>query len=337
MPISEFEFIESLKAGAVNRAEDVDLGIGDDAAVFAPKPGMRAVVSTDLLMEGIHFIWRPENAYYIGRKTIAVNLSDMAAMGATPRHVFISLAKPKHVDFAGLAAMYRGVQDMCREFGINILGGDTTSSQHDLVINIAIYGEGSAKELIMRGGGKPGDILLVSDYLGDARAGLKILLENKAVMNATELYLLQKHLDPRPNVAEGLFFAKSGRVSAMLDLSDGLSSDVRHLGNASNCGVVLWQDKLPLSPQLRTYAEAENLDAAKTALAGGDDYFLLLASPANKVGELQARFKTQFGRPLFAIGELTAQPGFYLQTATGLMELEALGWDHFLGPTAPSG
>lgn len=326
---SEFEFIESLKAGAVNRADGVDLGIGDDAAVFAPGAGMRAVVSTDLLMEGIHFIWRPENAYYIGRKAIAVNLSDMAAMGAAPRHVFISLAKPAHVDFAGLEALHRGMQDMCRKFGVNILGGDTTSAQHDLVINVAIYGEGEPEKLITRDGGKPGDILLVTDNLGDARAGLKVLLENKPVMNEAERYLLQKHLDPKPNVAEGLFFAKSGLVSAMLDLSDGLSSDVRHLGNASGCGAVLWRNKLPLSNQLRAYAETGNLDAVETALAGGDDYFLLLASTADKVVELQAQFAKQFGRPLYAIGELTAQPGFYLQTATGLNELEALGWDHF--------
>lgn len=327
--ISEFEFIETLKRGAICRPDGIDLGIGDDAAVFAPNPQARALISTDLLVENVHFLYRPEHAYYIGRKSVAVNLSDMAAMGAIPRHIFISLAKPRHVDFPALDLLYRGMQDIAHEFGVNILGGDTTSAPNDLTINVAIYGEAPANEIITRGGGQPGDLILTTGFLGDANAGLEILRNNPGDPDNVEAYLLDKLLNPKPQVAEGRFLAQTGLVTAMLDISDGLSSDISHLNNISGGGATLWESSLPISPQLRTYARMKGLNAEQMALTGGDDYVLLFLCPGNKVNDLMALCKN-VAIPLFSIGILCAEPGYNLQKLDGdLLSLPATGWDHF--------
>lgn len=329
MKVSEFEFIETLKANAICRPENVVLGIGDDAAVLTATAGTQILISTDLLVEHVHFIFTATNAYYLGRKSIAVNLSDIAAMGGVPREVFISLAKPEHVDIQDLQEIYRGMRDMAHAFGVNILGGDTTSSRHDLIINVAVYGEAKPNEVLTRQGAAPGDIILTTDYLGDARAGLKVILDNKVIRDDVEEYLRLKHLNPEPKVHEGRFFAQSGMVTAILDLSDGLSSDVRHLSAYCDCGAMLWNDELPLSPQLRAFAAKEGLDPTEMALSGGDDYTLLLTCrPENKESLMQA-FAEKFGRPLYAIGEMCVTKGFYLRSGSKVIGLDATGWDHF--------
>lgn len=327
--VGEFEFIETLKAYSICRPEGIILGIGDDAAILEQQPGLHAVVSTDMLVEHVHFIFNSQTAYYLGRKSIAVNLSDMAAMGAEPREVFISLAKPGHVNISDLHEIYRGMRDMAHAHKVNILGGDTSSSRHDLVINVTVCGMAAPGALITRTGASPGDILLTTDYLGDARGGLKVLLDNKLPRDETDEYLWLKHLNPIPQVAEGRFFAQSGLVTAMLDLSDGLSSDVRHLAKGCDCGALIWEDALPLSPQLQTFAIREGLNPAELALSGGDDYTLLLTcKPANKA-RLMLEFVARFGRPLYAIGEMTATKGCYLRAGGKVSGLDATGWDHF--------
>lgn len=327
--IGEFEFIETLKANSICRPEGIILGIGDDAAILEQQAGLHAVISTDMLVEHVHFIFQSENAYYLGRKSIAVNLSDMAAMGAVPREVFISLAKPKHVNISDLHEIYRGMRDMAHAHNVNILGGDTTSSRHDLVINITVCGVAEPTALITREGASPGDILLTTDYLGDARGGLKVLLDNKVMRDNIEEYLWLKHVNPEPKVAEGQFFAQGGLVSAMLDLSDGLSSDVRHLAKYCNCGATIWEKALPISPQLRAFAVREGLSPAELALSGGDDYTLLLTAKPDNKERLMLDFAKKFGRPLYAIGEMNASKGFYLHTDSKITGLDATGWDHF--------
>lgn len=327
--IGEFEFIETLKTDSVCRPEGIVLGIGDDAAILEQQAGLYAVISTDMLVEHVHFIFKSENAYYLGRKSIAVNLSDMAAMGAVPREVFISLAKPEHVDIGDLHEIYRGMRDMAHAHNVNILGGDTTSSRHDLVINVTVCGVTEPEAVITREGAGPGDILLTTDYLGDARGGLKVLLDNKVRRDDIEEYLRLKHINPEPKVAEGQFFAHSGLVTSMLDLSDGLSSDVRHLAKYCGCGAVIWEDALPLSPQLQTFAIREGLNAAELALSGGDDYTLLLTCKPENKDRLMLEFAGKFGRPLYAIGEMSATKGFYLRSGSRVVGLDATGWDHF--------
>lgn len=327
--ISEFEFIETLKADAICRPQGVVIGIGDDAAVLTPQADQQAVISTDLLVEHVHFIFRAADAYYLGRKSIAVNLSDMAAMGATPQEVFISMAKPEHVDFSDMQEIYRGMRDMAHAFDVNILGGDTTSSRHDLIINVAVCGAAAPAEVITRNGAQPGDILLTTDYLGDARGGLKVLLDNKISRDDIEEYLRGRHINPWPKVAEGRFFAQSGLVTSMLDLSDGLSSDVRHLAKGCDCGAIIWNDALPISPQLQTFAIREGLDPVEMALSGGDDYTLLLTCRPENKDRLMLEFANAFNRPLYAIGEMCVTKGFYLRSGSKVIGLDATGWDHF--------
>lgn len=327
--IGEFEFIETLKSNSICRPEGIILGIGDDAAILEQQPGQHAVISTDMLVEHVHFIFKSDIAYYLGRKSIAVNLSDMAAMGAVPREVFISLAKPEHVDISDLQEVYRGMRDMAHAYNVNILGGDTTSSRHDLVLNVTICGITEPDTIITREGASPGDIILTTDYLGDARGGLKVLLDNKVTRDEIEEYLRLKHINPEPKVAEGRFFAQSGLVTAMLDLSDGLSSDVRHLAKYCDCGAVIWEDALPLSPQLQTFAIREGLNPAELALSGGDDYTLLLTCKPQNKDRLMLEFAGRFGRPLYAIGEMAATKGFYLRAGSKVIGLDATGWDHF--------
>lgn len=329
MSVGEFEFIETLKTDAICRPEGVVLGIGDDAAVLTPQAGKKAVISTDLLVEHVHFIFRSNTAYYLGCKSIAVNLSDMAAMGVEPREVFISLAKPEQVSVSDLQEIYRGMRDMAHAFKVNILGGDTTSSRHDLIINVAVYGEAAAHEIITRKGARPGDILLTTGYLGDARGGLMVLLDNNAARNDFEEYLFFKHINPQPQVNEGRFFAQSGLVVSMLDVSDGLSSDVRHLTEDAGYGAVIWAEALPLSPQLQAFAARKGLNPIEMALSGGDDYTLLLTCRPQNKDRLMREFAQTFNRPLYAIGEICAAQGFSLRQNGKETELKATGWDHF--------
>ncbi|THF64606.1 thiamine-phosphate kinase [Pseudothauera nasutitermitis] len=298
------------------------LAVGDDAALLAPRPGMQLAVSTDMLVAGTHFL--PDtDPTDLGWKTLAVNLSDLAAMGAEPRWAFLALALPV-ADDAWLAAFADGLFACAEAFGVDLAGGDTTRGP--LNLTVTVIGEVPAGQAITRGGARPGDRLWVSGQPGRAALGLAALRGGLALPPDGRARCLAALHRPQPRVALGL--ALRGLASAMLDVSDGLLGDLNHILTASRCGAIVDIPVLPLEPLLACGAPHD--EALPALLSGGDDYELLFAAPPAASAAI-ADVAVRLDLPLHCIGQLTAQPGgLLLRDADGsLRPPTTTGYDHF--------
>ena len=316
---SEFEFIKQVSL-AFGTQEGV-LGIGDDCAVIPQDSSWETVVSTDMLVEGSHFLLSDVSPYQLGWKSAASNFSDIAAMGAEAVGSFLALALPADFDsvlekmgVSGPGAAFadadswldefiRGYGDISREYGFPLLGGDTTASEKGLCICVTVLGRCPKGRSIKRSGARPGDIICVSGNLGDSAAGLAIVLERASNASAHksaqksaqatagipaqtpavseeengkfEKYLIEKHYMPKPRIELGILLGKSGAVGAMMDISDGVASDLRHILVASSCAAKVDFAQLPISAQAREFCRLRGLDPYRNALCGGEDYELL--------------------------------------------------------------
>ncbi|MEJ5358092.1 MAG: thiamine-phosphate kinase [Desulfobacterales bacterium] len=329
--IGEFGFIRRIRPATLFRPERIVRGIGDDAAAFRPGAGKLALVTTDLLVEGIHFLPGEKRFYELGWKALAVNLSDIAAMGGEARETFVAIAVPQTTPLAALDELYRGIGDLASRFQVNLLGGDTTGAPRDLVICITIYGEAAEGELLTRAGARPGDLLVVTGNLGESRAGLEILLGGAPAEGEDAAALLSAHRRPVPHLAEGRFFAAAGgAVHAAIDVSDGLGADLAHILEESGVGARVYAERLPVSEPLRRFCRLRGIAPAEYAFAGGEDYVLLAAVDPRAASALGNRFRERFGRGLAEIGEITA-PGVreWIDETGSPRELAAPGWDHF--------
>jgi thiamine-monophosphate kinase len=334
--IGEFGFIRRVSGGCLIRPEGVERAIGDDAAAFAVPPGQLSLVTTDLLVERVHFLREATSPFNLGHKAMAVNLSDIAAMGGTPLEAFVSLAIPGNCPVEFLDGLYDGMKSLAARHGVNILGGDTTGSRVDLVLNVTIIGQVRKEEVLYRSGASPGDVICVTGTLGDSRAGLQFVLAGETSPDPALRPLLEAHLLPRPHLEEGRFLAESGGATAALDVSDGLSSDLTHLVEESGVGIRVYADRIPVSAPLRAYCAAQRQDPVRFALAGGEDYVLAVALRPDRARAVGAAFLERFGRPLYRIGEATAAGGLELVLPDGVAEaIRPSGWDHFGGREAP--
>lgn len=301
-----------------------ELGVGDDGALFSATPGNQLVVSTDMLVAGTHFFPDTEPEA-LGWKTAAVNISDMAAMGAAPRWMLLALALPQ-ADEAWLAAFAAGFADCCASFDIDWIGGDTTRGPLNLCATV--IGEVPQGAAISRSGARAGDELWISGTPGLAALGLRHLQGQVSLQGAARERCLAALQRPQPRVALGL--ALRGIASAMLDVSDGLLGDLGHILAQSRCGALIEAARLPLDEALAACGDATL--ARQCLLAGGDDYELLFAAPAARHAEIAA-LASVLGLPLSHIGQLT-------EDATGIVIVEAdghhhpvaaRGYDHFGG------
>lgn len=287
--IGEFGLIEKLQSGLKTRAGTV-VGIGDDCAVLGSL--QTPIVTMDALVEGVHFRrdWTTPRA--LGRKAMAVNLSDLASSGARPVAAFVSLSVGAQDDFEWIEELYQGFEAMAQEFDFTVAGGDTTKSQGGIVISIALIGEvlNPQRGPILRSGARSGDILMVSGNLGDAAAGLAILQADTtttgAISPATRTYLLQRHHDPTPRLewVKWLLEFDGDAIRAGLDLSDGLIGDAAHLAKRSGVSIEIEAQQLPISTPCREAAQVLELEPLELALSGGEDYELLLAIAPAKAG-----------------------------------------------------
>lgn len=328
--IGEFGFIRSISRGCVIRPENIIKAIGDDAAAFSGPAGEVTLVTTDLLVERIHFVRKATTGFNLGYKSLAVNLSDIAAMGGTAREAFISLAVPQDCQVAYLQDMYDGIKALAAEYGVNLLGGDTTSSTQDLIINIAVIGAVAENELLARDAAKIGDSIYTTGYLGDSRAGLHLILKGIAADTQALKALFNAHILPRPHLREGRFLATQAGVHATIDVSDGLSSDLGHIVAESRVGARIYADRLPISPQLILFCERFQFDPVAYALAGGEDYTLLVTVAPEQATQVEKNYLGTFKQPLYCLGEITSGGQMELVEADG--EVKALahtGWDHF--------
>jgi thiamine-monophosphate kinase len=318
--LNEFELIAHYFARQPVARPDVALGIGDDAAVLDVPPGQQLVVSTDMLVAGVHF---PENtdAVSIGHKSLAVNLSDLAAMGATPAWYTLNLSLPQ-TDPAWLEGLCQGLYALALKHNVALVGGDTTRGP--LTIGIQIMGLVPYGQTLKRAGARPGDRIYVTGLLGEAALGLRVAQGQIKLPDEYLANVLTRLNRPMPRVVAGI--SLRGLASACIDISDGLAADLGHILEASAVGARIHLQRLPLSPAYDAVFEQVGWQAA---LAGGDDYELCFTIPPAQETAFRIA-SAQFGVPCSYIGDVEAEPGLRIvDEHGGLYALEQSGFDHF--------
>jgi thiamine-monophosphate kinase len=328
--IGEFGFIDSIKGQCDIPVQGVIKGIGDDCAVLSSSPGRALLFTADMLVEDIHFVIERITFRQLGRRSVAVNLSDIAAMGGRPFAALISLAIPVEIEVEAIQELYRGMRDICEHHKLSIVGGDTVASPDKLVINVSVIGDARENEVLYRSGASPGDKIYLTGYVGDSIAGLKILTNEIAAPEGTGGYFIKAHNEPNPLVEAGMIIAASGLASAMIDLSDGLLSDLRHICEQSGVGALLFAERIPLSAELTLLAGGAGFNPLDLALSGGEDYQLLFTVPVENEQGIGKLFKEHVLPAPYHIGEIGQKPGIRMVKADGsVAELRPKGFNHF--------
>ena len=339
--LGEFGLIRRLTKDIECRQPSTLKGVGDDCAVIAPTDGEVTLATTDLLMEGVHFdlIYTPLK--HLGYKAVVVNLSDLYAMNATPRQLTVSLAIGKRFQVEDIDALYEGMRLACEKYGVDIVGGDTTASMTGLAISITAVGTAKREDIVYRSGAKETDLICVSGNLGAAYMGLQLLEREKAVYLqqmkesgnndmpfepdfAGREYLLERQLKPEPRKDIPEQLRQAGiRPTSMMDISDGLSSELLHICHESQCGCRIYEERIPLDYQTAVAAEEFNMNVTTCALNGGEDYELLFTVP------LSDREKAEALEDVKVIGYISKpDQGKILVTRDGAeFDLKAQGWN----------
>ena len=318
--LGEFGLIDRI-ARRVHHSPAVVLGIGDDAAALFPTPGTLTLITSDMLLEGVHFDLNFCDPQSLGRKSLSVNLSDLAAMGALPRQFLLSIALPSQLSLEFVDGFLAGILEQAERFGVTLVGGDTCASLGGLAISITALGEQIPERVVKRGGASVGDLVCLTGTVGDAAAGLEALRGG-----VRQGFLVARQLDPQPRVAAGVALAEAGLPSAMIDVSDGVLSDLTHICELSGVGARLELGRLPLSDEYRAACGA---DPFALALSGGEDYELLFCLPRQKSGAAEALLK-DLGLRFSVVGELVTGSAVELVTPQGgLYRPQKLGFDHF--------
>lgn len=303
-------------------------GIGDDAALWQPSRSHRSAISSDMLVEGVDFTRDAMTLEDAGWRAMAANVSDLAAMGARPVLATVALGLPPAFDMAEVLELYRGLAACAADAKLSIVGGDLSRSDA-LTIAIAVVGEVRASDAKSRAGGRPGDVIAVTGALGAARAGLELTHGRWQIGDELEAAALHAFRRPQARVAEGRFLAASRNVDAMMDVSDGLSTDLERLCVASDCGATL--ERVPVAEPARALAAARGEDPERFALGGGEDFGLLVAVRPRAFTHLAGRYAARFRCKLERVGVLRPGSGLEWNGAP----LERSGWDHF-GGEAPA-
>jgi thiamine-monophosphate kinase len=309
--IGEFGLIDLISKKPKNK--NIIVGIGDDAAVIKTK-GLQ-VLTTDCLVEGDHFRrdwFTPEQ---IGMKAIEINVSDVAVMGGIPRFVIVSLGLPRNLDVSFVEKIYKGMWKSCEKYDTEIIGGNMTHSDQ-IMISVTLVGEVKKDFLSLRNGAKPGDFIFVSGHLGNGRAGLRLFQENIKGFEKVKKY----YLEPKAKLDFALKIAPF--VNSMIDISDGLAPEIRHICYESNCGAIIFKEKIPINDNIRTAAKTLGEDEYDYALYGGDDFELLYTVSKNKINKIEG----------ILIGEIIKDKEIKLRSRNKEILITKSGYDHFLNP-----
>lgn len=345
--MNEFDFINKIRGLALDQRAPSGLvrGIGDDAAVFKALAGSDVVISTDLLVEDIDFRRETTQPDLVGHKALAVSLSDIAAMGSRPRWALLSLGVPEAVwksEF--LDGFYAGFFQLAARYGVALIGGDLSLTPDKIVIDSILIGETPKGGSVFRSGAQPGDQIFVTGFLGDAAAGLRLIERGARLHHATTSdpasdsrtdephrldYLLLRHLQPEPRVGWGLLLGEQQLATAMIDISDGLSSDLNHLCAESKVGALIDAAGIPIDPLVTEITGRRALDPLMLALHGGEDFELLFTVKPENVAKLPKRVD---GISITRIGEINeASAGVQISEGPRRWKLEPGGWVHFKG------
>ena len=332
--LGEFGLIEHLTKNIEFQNASSILGVGDDAAVI-DHYGKQTVITTDMLVEGVHFDLMYTPLKHLGYKSVVVNLSDIYAMNAIPTQITLSVAISNRFSLEAIDEFYEGVYAACNKYGVDLVGGDTTSSQKGFIISVTALGEVAADKYVLRSTAQKGNLICVSGDLGAAYIGLlflerekKIFLESPGVQPdlEDESYVIGRLLKPeaRKDIIE--FFTKNEITpTSMIDISDGLSSDILHIGKQSNLGIVLYEDKIPIAEEMRNAAFKFQIDPTVCALSSGEDYELLFTIDQNDYDKIGKH------GDIMVIGYMTdAEAGNHIITKGGSKhEITAQGWNAF--------
>ncbi|MDA8948356.1 thiamine-phosphate kinase [Flavobacteriaceae bacterium] len=332
--LGEFALIDHLTKSIKLQNESSILGIGDDAAILSHSEN-KTLVSTDLLIEGIHFDLSYMPLKHLGYKAVMVNLSDLYAMNATPTQITVSLAVSNRFTLEALEELYAGIELACKNYKVDLIGGDTTSSTSGLLLSVTALGMASGNQVVKRSGAQENDLLVVSGDLGAAYAGLQVLEREKAVFKANPnsqpdlspySYSIERQLKPeaRKDIIE-LLEELNIVPTSMIDISDGLSSEILHLSKSSEVGFHIFEDKLPLDPEVNLICEEFKFNSTTAVLNGGEDYELLFTIA-------QKDFEKIKNHPLLSVIGHVVEKNAGCQLITGLghqIELTAQGWQSF--------
>jgi thiamine-monophosphate kinase len=319
IPHGENEVLKKIERLAGSRIRGLlRLALGDDAALFDSKVGSETILTCDWFLEGTHFLRKKHPPDAVGWKCLARAASDVAAMGGTPRCFLLSLALPREATGKWLSGFLRGLRRASRALGCELAGGDTTR-RNEILISVTVVGEIRTGMAIRRSGARPDDLLYVTGTLGEADLGLRMLRKGRGVARPTNS-ALRKHLYPEPRIAIGQWLAEKQLASAMMDLSDGLSTDLPRLCEASGVGAEIWAEQLPLTPL------TERQDALALALHGGDDYELLFAVRPQQAKKIPKEYR---GVSLTCVGKIATGKRILLVNGERKTVLAHAGWDPF--------
>jgi thiamine-monophosphate kinase len=331
--LGEFGLIDRITKQIKLKNSSTIKGVGDDAAIL-DYGDKQIVVSSDLLTEGIHFNLMYVPLKHLGYKAVVVNLSDVCAMNAVPKQIVVNIALSGKFSVEAVEELYSGIHLACEKYGVDLVGGDTTSSLTGLTISITVLGEAEKENVVLRSGARPTDLLCITGDLGGAYMGLQLLERENEVYKVNEKiqpqlagfdYILERQLKPEARIDIVAAFKKLGiKPTSMIDISDGLSSEIHHLCKNSNLGCSVYEDKIPLDFQTKKMAEEMNINPLVAALNGGEDYELLFTLPLSDYDNIK-------NDPDFTIiGHMTeAAEGVNLITGTGsAIPLVAQGWNH---------
>jgi thiamine-monophosphate kinase len=336
--MNEFDFIEHLRAQVKRHSHSAQVvcGIGDDAAVIKPRAGRDLVVSADLLVEDIDFRRKATTPEFLGHKALAVSLSDIASMGAEPRWILLSVGVPKGVwSTEFMDRLYQGIFKLGDRYEVKLIGGDTSRTPSKILIDSMVLGDCPTGRAIFRAGARPGDLVYVTGELGGAAAGLRLLDRGATVAPEQTINsegeaiqkVLLRQLSPEPRVGWGLVIGEEQLASAMIDISDGLSSDLHHLCEESNAGALIEAAKIPIDSSVSKLCGRRALDPLMLALHGGEDFELLFTVSPRNVAKLPKKVD---GVGVTCIGTIEpAVQGIRLAEGSCVWELEKGGFQHF--------
>jgi thiamine-monophosphate kinase len=329
--LGEFRLIKLLTKDLVCDPRGIIRGVGDDTAVLTTGAGVWLLFTTDMMVEGIHFSLDYSTWQQVGWKALAVNLSDIAAMGGRPTHALVSLGIPQELESDALVDLYAGLREAVKKYRVNIVGGDTVSSPGQLVINVVLLGEVEAGKVVYRSGARPGDRVYVTGTLGAPAAGL-YLFQSSGLSCAPEIadYCRRAHTIPQPRVEAGSILARCG-VSAMDDISDGLASEMHEICDASGVGCIIREQSLPVDRRVKVVAGKAGVDLLEWVLFGGEDLELVFTAGPDAEKKME---KVLAGKNIRIrnIGEIIASRKVMLERSNGeVVALPRGGYDHFLG------
>lgn len=330
--LGEFGLIDRIQGALPGAGPGVLVGIGDDVAVLEATANMVWLATCDVQMEGAHFLRDKISPQNLGHKALAVNLSDIAATGGKPRFALISLGLPKDLPVEFIDGLYEGLRSEADLFGVSLVGGNITSSRLAMFIDIFLLGEAPRENILLRSGAHIRDKILVTGTLGDAAAGVALLLND--TLATTESYTniaLTRRDTPTPRVREGQWIGAGHLATAMIDISDGLAGDLGHICERSQVGARLFADQLPVAGANRVLAAAVHGSEWHFALHGGEDYELLFTAPSGQAEALASQLVHETGTPVSIIGDIVPKVlGQTLALPDGrVIGLKPQGWDHF--------